>query len=329
MDLETSAYAILTIIFCLSLFVIYLDLKNIVLLLSRIRHKRKSADFSSPGKDESRPPKKSKLDKILARGAFCLTALGLVFFVYGYFIETHHLTVTRIPLTSSRIKGRTSLKIAHISDLHFEKSLKLHEEILEELKKFSPDMIFLTGDYVNEDRAEDIFQKFSAALSSTSPVYAVDGNWDSGELNRRVFSRARIVYLQDKKEKMEIRGTNILLIGISAFGAHSWKRILTDISTDTLNIMLTHSPDLIPDAASSGKIDFYFCGHSHGGQVRLPFYGALITLCSTGKRYEMGLYREGGMIAYTNRGIGMEGGAAPRIRFLSPPELALFTISRD
>jgi len=133
----------------------------------------------------------------------------------------------------------------------------------------------------------------------------------------------------DKLERRTIRGTNLSLIGISAFGTHSWKKIAPDISTDTLNIMITHSPDLIPDVSSSGKVDFYFCGHSHGGQVRVPLYGALITLCYTGKKYEMGLYREGGMTAYTNRGVGMEGGAAPRVRFLAPPELALITISRE
>ena len=329
MDVEISAYVILTIIFCLCLFVIYLDLKSIVLLLSRSRHKRKKADLSSPGRDERRPQKKSKLDRILARAAFCLTVLGAGIFIYGYFISPNHLTVTKISLPISRIAVRSPLKIAHISDLHFEKSLKLHGQILEELKKFAPDMILLTGDYVNEDRAEDSFRKFSSALSALAPVYAVDGNWDSEEINRRVFSRTGVRYLEDELERIEIRGTPISLVGITAFGTHSWKKIVPDISTDTLNIMLTHSPDMIPDVASSGKVDFYFCGHTHGGQVRLPFYGALITLCDTGKRYEMGLYREGKMIAYTNRGVGMEGGAAPRIRFLSPPELALFTISRD
>jgi len=65
---------------------------------------------------------------------------------------------------------------------------------------------------------------------------------------------------------------------------------------------------------------------THGGQIALPFYGALITLSKFGKRYESGLYHEAQTSMYVNRGIGMEGGFAPRVRFWATPEITTIEI---
>jgi predicted MPP superfamily phosphohydrolase len=64
-------------------------------------------------------------------------------------------------------------------------------------------------------------------------------------------------------------------------------------------------------------------GHIHGGQVALPFYGALVTLSRTGKTYESGLYRVGGTWLHVSRGLGMEGGHIPRVRFWARPEVTV------
>jgi hypothetical protein len=75
------------------------------------------------------------------------------------------------------------------------------------------------------------------------------------------------------------------------------------------------------------KVDLYCAGHTHGGQVALPLYGALITFSKYGKKYEAGLYREGETWLYVNRGIGMEGGSTPRVRFWAPPEVTVIEVS--
>jgi predicted MPP superfamily phosphohydrolase len=74
-------------------------------------------------------------------------------------------------------------------------------------------------------------------------------------------------------------------------------------------------------------IDLYLCGHTHGGQIRLPFYGAILTSACTGKQYEMGPYLEQETLLYISRGIGLEGLSAPRMRLLCRPEIILFTLS--
>ena len=74
-------------------------------------------------------------------------------------------------------------------------------------------------------------------------------------------------------------------------------------------VMLYHYGDAVEELATPGNVDLLLAGHTHGGQVALPFYGALVTFARFGKRYEGGLYRVRDTWLYVNRGIGMEGGA--------------------
>ena len=73
-------------------------------------------------------------------------------------------------------------------------------------------------------------------------------------------------------------------------------------------------------------MNLYLCGHTHGGQVALPFYGALVTLSRQGKKFEAGKYTIGKTLLYVNRGIGLEAWPAPPVRFLVRPEIAVFDI---
>ncbi len=90
-------------------------------------------------------------------------------------------------------------------------------------------------------------------------------------------------------------------------------------------MLLFHMPDRVQEARAGG-VDLYLAGHTHGGQIRLPLYGAMLTATETGKRYEMGRYDLDGLTLYVSRGIGMEGMAAPRARFLCPPEIVCLDI---
>ena len=97
---------------------------------------------------------------------------------------------------------------------------------------------------------------------------------------------------------------------------------IASMPPDAFKIFLYHYPDLIKNAAVQ-NVDLYCAGHTHGGQVALPLYGAIITFSKFGKQYEAGLYREGATWLYVNRGVGLEGGSAPRVRFWARPELTI------
>jgi predicted MPP superfamily phosphohydrolase len=90
-------------------------------------------------------------------------------------------------------------------------------------------------------------------------------------------------------------------------------------------VLLYHSPELMPQVAGHG-VDLYLCGHTHGGQVRLPLIGPLLTSSQLGRRFVMGLYKLGRTQLYVSRGIGLEGLSAPRVRFFCPPEMTVISI---
>jgi predicted MPP superfamily phosphohydrolase len=102
-------------------------------------------------------------------------------------------------------------------------------------------------------------------------------------------------------------------------------QLVNQSPTRSPRLLLYHSPELMPEAVQH-DLDLYLCGHTHGGQVRLPFIGPLLTSSQLGRRYVMGLYREGRTHLYVSRGIGLEGLSAPRVRFMAPPEMTLVTV---
>ena len=102
-------------------------------------------------------------------------------------------------------------------------------------------------------------------------------------------------------------------------------RLVEQAPNGVPRVLLYHSPELMPQAAGHG-LDLYLCGHTHGGQVRVPGYGALITSSQLGREYVMGHYRRGTTNLYVSRGVGLEGLSAPRVRFLAPPEITLVTL---
>ena len=126
-------------------------------------------------------------------------------------------------------------------------------------------------------------------------------------------------------------GRKLSLIGMDCdhdleADAEVFRGLIKHAPADSLPVLLYHSPELMPQVQDY-PVELYLCGHTHGGQVRLPLYGAVITSSALGKRYEMGPYVENGTTLYISRGIGLEGLSAQRLRLLCPPEIILFSLS--
>jgi len=98
------------------------------------------------------------------------------------------------------------------------------------------------------------------------------------------------------------------------------------ISDAPFKLVISHTPDLADEAAKNGA-GLYLCGHTHGGQVRIPFWGAIITNSDSGKKYEAGLYRSGKTWIYTSRGFGLEPKPAPQVRFFCRPQISLIRVT--
>ena len=251
----------------------------------------------------------------------------------GMYIEPFRMTTTNVQIQAPAFVEGRSLTIVQLSDLHFEHVTKREEEVLAQLDAIQPDLIFLTGDYISDDYVHDPVvlketQSFLSLLSAPYGVYAITGATDYPDVVP-IFEDLPIRLLQNEVELLELPEANLALVGVSHLGFDTDRShlewLMREVPDDVYTILLYHTPDLIETASANG-IDLYLAGHTHGGQVRLPFYGALITFSRYGKKYEMGQYQVGETTLYVSRGLGMDGTPLPRIRFLCPPEIVVFEL---
>ncbi len=249
--------------------------------------------------------------------------------LYAFYFAPFDLRVTHIQVA---LPGLTRpLRVAQVSDLHLERATRREAALMAALEREAPDLIVLTGDYLNlaflddpqtVEEAREIFGRLQAPYG----VYAVSGNVDRPEQMRALFDGLSIAVLEDEGRRVG----PLYLVGVSDRGRERDREVLRNLlqvaREDAPVVLLYHSPDLIETASEHG-VALYLAGHTHGGQVRLPIYGALVTLSAYGKRYEAGLYRVGPTTLYVSRGIGMEGfWFTPRIRLFCPPELVILEL---
>lgn len=250
------------------------------------------------------------------------------------YIEPFRLTVTQLHLSAPPLGADRPLRIVQVSDLHVEYTTRREREVVARVAALEPDLIVLTGDYLNLSNvddprsrrdARDVLAQFHAPYG----VYAIVGTVDRPDVMRELFTGLDITVLEDEVARVPLPEGELYLVGVSNLG---WARdeaalppLMREVPLDAYNILLYHTPDLADLAAAEG-VDLYLAGHTHGGQIRLPFYGALVTFSRYGKRFEQGRYDLGATTLYISRGLGMEGWAMPRARFLCPPELVVIEL---
>lgn len=264
----------------------------------------------------------------LQRIVLTLAALGVLCMAYGYFVEPYWLSVTRVRIETMKLpRGTRPIRLVHISDLHSDPNVRLEERLPEVIAAERPDLIVFTGDSINSPDGLPVLRNCLTRLAQVAPTFVVKGNWDAWFWRgQKLFEETGVRELKNEAVKLDVGGASIWIVGTPVGGEHNFERIFDALPPGAFTVFLHHYPDLINEVAAK-KVDLYCAGHTHGGQVALPLYGALITLSKFGKRYESGLYRVDGTHLYVNRGIGMEGGPAPRVRFWARPEVTVIEIA--
>ncbi len=268
------------------------------------------------------------LKKIVCMLLIIAVLIG-VFLVYSFFVEPNMLSVTNVNLFFENLpEEKNGLKIAQISDLHYNKDAPIYEKTLKKLREINPDLIVITGDFIGSKKNTKSVEYCKRIAELGIPVYAIMGNWDHNLLE-----------LSDFEKKLEDAGIHLLvnsnkeifknffLAGTddSFTGYADLAETFSGIPQGAFAILLTHSPDIIYDAAKC-KPALVLCGHTHGGQVKIPFTKKALYVPSIyGSRFLEGLFKVNGVYMYVNRGIG---NSHLRIRFMSVPEITVFTLRK-
>ena len=232
--------------------------------------------------------------------------------------------------------GLQGLRIAVLADLHIGSpfnGLARLDEIVAQTNAQQPDLILLAGDYViqgvvggNFIAPEEAFPKLSE-LRAPLGTFAVLGNhdwWLDPVRVREGLENAGIVVLEDRATLIDAAGRRFWLGGISDFweGPHDVARMLADIEDDGPLVAFTHNPDVFADTPA--RIDLLIAGHTHGGQVKIPFDGRPIVPSRYGDRYAYGLIVENGRRLFVSSGIGT---SILPVRFLVPPEISILELN--
>jgi len=264
-----------------------------------------------------------------------LAALAAV--AWGVYGESWRLQLTEMPLALGEATDAPPLRLLHLSDLHVERYGRREERLLRLIREAEPDLILITGDYVSLSCVDDPLahadaRRVLSQIAAPRGVYAVLGSPPVDRNSAQMFEGLGIRLLRNEAITVDIGwGERIALLGLDCLqdpprDIEHLREVSAQTAQDLRRVLLFHSPELALAAPEAG-IALYLCGHTHGGQIRLPFYGALITSSTLGKRFEMGYYRVGQTHLYVSRGIGLEGMGAPRLRFLCPPEITLFILT--
>ncbi|MFN4179201.1 MAG: metallophosphoesterase [Armatimonadota bacterium] len=255
---------------------------------------------------------------------FFLTMAGLT----GYGIwESFQVRLVRYELQSRSIRNKGNLRIAHISDLHMTRLGLRERKVLELIRGFRPEIIALTGDLIPLGKGLKAAKTFLKALCEIATVFAVEGN--SEVLNGISAHLAQVVrelggeWLHN--EAVQFREG----IWVAGTADPHWRRddivkTLANVPEDAFCILLSHSPDIAcyPEAM---RADLILCGHTHGGQVRLPLIGPLYTRTRfIPKAWAWGEHKlTERTTLITTSGVGT---TRLPIRFLCPPEVVGLTI---
>lgn len=267
----------------------------------------------------------SRGERRLRTMVFGAGVLGALCAGYGAFVEPYWLEVTHVEIDAERWDG-PPFRIVHLSDTHCEPEARLEDRLPAIVRREHPDLIVFTGDAVNTPRGRPIFKKFLSGISKIAPTVVVRGNWDVWYWSKLdLFAETGAVEVANSAVSIPIHGRSVWVGGLTVDAEDRLRPLLSGAPPGQLRILLHHYPDEVLRAADLGT-DLYLAGHTHGGQVALPFYGALVTLSKLGKRFESGLHRVGTTWEYTNRGIGMEGGTSPRVRFAARPEVTVIDV---
>ena len=234
-------------------------------------------------------------------------------------VERKTLLLPRLP------RGLDGLTIAHLSDLHMTGQLTraFYDVVVDETNALTPDLIVMTGDILEKEPCLPWIEATLGRLRARYGNYFIVGNHEyrlrDVQQLRHALVAAGLCNLGSRALRVPLGDEQVLLAG----NERPWFGSAPELPQDDeiFRILLSHSPDQL-GWAKQHRFDLMLAGHNHGGQIRLPYLGALIAPSLYGSRYAGGLYDEPPVVLHVSRGVA---GIHP-IRLNCPPEISLLTL---
>ena len=245
-------------------------------------------------------------------------------------VETIRLKLPRLPQAFS------GFRMAQISDLHMGGWMNLPrlQHAADLIAGQRPDILLMTGDFLLGHGLTDASRqalhdlaKGLTPLAAAIPSFAVLGNhdhWTDASAVREMLCSAGIRDLTNTVFALTRENSFLHLCGVDDIRAGDVRLadVVRQLNGSDCAIVLSHEPDFADVTAATGKFDLQLSGHTHGGQVVIPFFGPPV-LPRLGRKYYSGLYKVGEMFQYTSRGLGMSQIA---VRINCPPEITIFEL---
>ena len=275
------------------------------------------------------------------RGRGCLTALiilALIAAAAAFLIKDSRddLEISRYEVASQKLpESFDGFKIVQLSDLHGAEFGEDGMGLVEKVEELEPDIIALTGDFVTDEGDLAAVEKLAARLTELCPVYFVSGNHEFGSglavKVRNILERAGVKYLSNEYLTISRGEDGILLGGVEDPLAYAdmlspdeLAQKMNDAAPDAFKILLGHRNYWMTEYPEL-PVDLIFCGHAHGGLIRIPGVGGLI---GTDRRlfpdFDAGEYNNGRYTLIVSRGLG---NSVPIPRVFNRPEIVCVELS--
>ena len=260
-------------------------------------------------------------------------AVGAAIGADAFGFEAHRVLLSRhdvaVPGLPSSLDG---LRIAQVSDLHLPGNQLAARAALDLLRSERPEVVVLSGDMTESGQAVADVGEFAAAARGSLGTVATLGNWEYrarvvGKTARAVYRAAGVDLLINQAKVLEIGGTPLALVGLDDIlsGRPDVAGARAGLQADVVEVWVVHEPEFADQVSreSSGKAAMLLAGHTHGGQIRIPFLPPVKPVGAG--RFLEGWYRDIPVPLYVSRGVGTTGIPA---RFRCPAELPVFTLRR-
>jgi predicted MPP superfamily phosphohydrolase len=279
---------------------------------------------------------------IFRRPLLSILVLLMIFIIIDIYIETNYPTLSTVHLESGKLPNGTELKILQISDLHDKRFGDGENALIRLVSRAEADVVVLTGD-IADVKTRDFANilKFTGQLVKKVPLVCfIPGNHEQGNYKSDQFYKSLsgqgIKLLFDKSCVYKTKNMSVNICGIDypfketkSFSGpiaekEALSKALRGIDASWYTILLSHSPK-IADNIGKMPIDLILSGHTHGGQVRLPFIGSLLVLDPDFySKYDKGLFKLGsGAMLYVDSGLGT---SILPIRFCDRADITLITV---